>query len=162
MFWRRVAQDVTRWSCDLTQKLKPLIRNPDAPRNVELGRAQFPTAAVSSRHASNCLDYEPSSRRCVDRGPNTTPPVVECELQPCQCTRVFTGEETFGAQEADAEPQDGELVQAGDDVLRERQQARQAVQLRVQTVTVAFGRVGLGAFSWGRFDSGIEGLQYTA
>lgn len=65
----------------------------------------------------------------VNQGPNTTLPVFECELQPCQCTRVFTGEETFRAQEADAEPQDGELVQAGDDVLRERQQARQAVQL---------------------------------
>lgn len=91
-----------------------------------------------------------------------TLPVFECELRPCQCTRAFTGEETFRAQEADAEPQDGELVQAGDDVLRERQKARQAVQLRVETVTVAFGRVGLGAFSWGRFDSGNEVLQYTA
>lgn len=56
-------------------------------------------------------------------------PVFECELQPCQRARVFTGEEAFCAQEADAEPQDGEFVQAGDDVLGERQQARQAVQL---------------------------------
>lgn len=67
---------------------------------------------------------------------------------------VFTGEEALCAQEADAEPEDGQLVQAGDDVLGEGQQARQALQLRVQTIAVPFGWVGLAAFSWGRFDSG--------
>lgn len=70
--------------------------------------------------------------------------------------RLHTGEEVLGAEEADAEPQDGQFVQAGDDVLREGQQAGEAVQLRVQTVAVAFGWVGLGAFGWGRFDSGCE------
>lgn len=65
-----------------------------------------------------------------------------------------TGEEALGAEEADAEPQDGQFVQAGDDVFREGQQAGEPVQLRVEAVPVALGRVGLGAFSWGRFDSG--------
>lgn len=65
-----------------------------------------------------------------------------------------TGEEALGAQEADAEPQDGQFVQAGDDVFGERQQAGEPVQLRVQTVAVAFGRVGLGGFSRRRLDSG--------
>lgn len=68
-----------------------------------------------------------------------------------------TGEEVLGAEEADAEPQDGQFVQAGDDIFGEGQQAGEPVQLRVQTVAVAFGRVGLGAFGWGRFDSGCEG-----
>ena len=65
-----------------------------------------------------------------------------------------TREEVLGAQEADAEPEDGQFVQAGDDVLGEGQQAGQAVQLRVQAVPVPFGRVGLGTFSWGWFGSG--------
>lgn len=65
-----------------------------------------------------------------------------------------TGEEALGAQEADAEPQDGQFVQAGDDVFGERQQAGEPVQLRVQTVAVAFGRVGLGGFGRRRLDSG--------
>lgn len=65
-----------------------------------------------------------------------------------------TGEEALGAEKADAEPQDGQFVQAGDNIFREGQQAGEPVQLRVQAVTVAFGWVGLGAFSWGRFDSG--------
>ena len=68
----------------------------------------------------------------------------------------LTGEEVVGAQEADAQPEDGQLVQAGDDVLGERQQAGEPVQLRVQAVAVPFGRVGLGAVSRGRFDSGEE------
>lgn len=51
------------------------------------------------------------------------------EVPQCVSVCVFTGEEALCAQEADAEPQDGELVQAGDDVLGEGQQARQALQL---------------------------------
>lgn len=68
-----------------------------------------------------------------------------------------TGEEALGAEEADAEPQDGQLVQAGDDIFWEGQQAGEPVQLRVETLAVAFGRVGLGAVGRGRFDSGWEG-----
>lgn len=60
----------------------------------------------------------------------------------------------LGAEVANAEPQDGQLVQARDHVLWKGQQGGQAVQLRVQAVTVAFGRVGLGAFGWGRFYPG--------
>lgn len=62
-----------------------------------------------------------------------------------------TREEVLGAEVADAEPQDGKLVQAGDHILGEGQQAGQAVQLRVQAVAVPFGRVGLGTLSQGRF-----------
>lgn len=40
-----------------------------------------------------------------------------------------TREEVLGAEVADAEPQDGKLVQARDHVLGEGQQAGQAVQL---------------------------------
>lgn len=75
-----------------------------------------------------------------------------------------TWEEALGAKEADAQPEDGEFVQAGDDILGERQEAGQAVQLRVQAVSVAFGRVGLGAFSWGWFEPecGVEGDEYES
>lgn len=62
-----------------------------------------------------------------------------------------TREEVLGAEVADAEPQDGKLVQARDHVLGEGQQAGQAVQLRVQAVAVPFGRVGLGTLGQGRF-----------
>lgn len=64
-----------------------------------------------------------------------------------------TREEALGAEEADTKPQDGQFVQAGDDIFGEGQQAGEPVQLRVQAVAVAFGWVGLGAFSWCRFDS---------
>lgn len=67
-----------------------------------------------------------------------------------------TSEKVLGAEVADAEPQDGQLVQAGDHVLGEGKQGGQAVQLRVQAVAVAFGRVGLGAFGWGRFYPGSK------
>lgn len=40
-----------------------------------------------------------------------------------------TGEEALGPQEADAESQDGEFVQAGDDIFGEGQQAGEPVQL---------------------------------
>lgn len=65
-----------------------------------------------------------------------------------------TREEVLGAEEADAEPQDGQFVQAGDDIFGEGQQAGEPVQLGIQPVAVAFGRVGLGAFGCGWFDSG--------
>lgn len=52
--------------------------------------------------------------------------------------------EVLGLDEGDAEAQHGELIQAGADILREGQQARQLVQLPVQTIPVAFGGVGLG------------------
>lgn len=72
---------------------------------------------------------------------------------------VPTREEVLGAEEADAEPQDGQFVQAGDDILGEGQQAGEPVQLWIQAVAVAFGRVGLGAVGCGRFDSGYEGRK---
>lgn len=57
----------------------------------------------------------------------------------------------LGAEVADAEPQDGKLVEARDHVLGEGQQGGEAFQLRVQAVAVAFGWVGLGTLSRGRF-----------
>lgn len=75
--------------------------------------------------------------------------------------KVHTREEVLGAEVADAEPQDGQLVQAGDHVLWEGQQGGQAVQLRVQPVAVPFGRVGLGAFSWGRFYPGHKNRSHN-
>lgn len=72
-----------------------------------------------------------------------------------------TREEALCPQVADAETQDGQLVQAGDDILGEGQQAGQAVQLRVQAVAVALGRVGLSAFGRRRFDSGYEQKNMT-
>lgn len=63
-----------------------------------------------------------------------------------------TRKEVLGPQVADAQAQDGQFVQTGSDLLRERQQARQALQLTVQAVPVPFGRVGLRPFSWRLFD----------
>lgn len=63
-------------------------------------------------------------------------------------TNNFTGEEVLGSQVADTQAQDGEFVQTGGDLLGERQQAGQALQLPVQPVPMPFGRVGLGPFSW--------------
>lgn len=40
-----------------------------------------------------------------------------------------TREEVLGAEEADAEPQDGQFVEAGDDIFGEGQQAGEPVQL---------------------------------
>ena len=60
----------------------------------------------------------------------------------------FTREEVLGPEVADTEAEDGELVQTGGDLLGERQQAGQALQLPVQPVSMPFGRVGLGPFSW--------------
>lgn len=60
----------------------------------------------------------------------------------------FTREEVLGSQVADAQAEDGELVQTGGDLLGERQQAGQPLQLPVQPVPMPFGRVGLGPFSW--------------
>lgn len=49
-----VGQDVTQWSCGLPQKLKPLIRKPDATHtlhelcsSMEFHTAQFPTTRIS-------------------------------------------------------------------------------------------------------------------
>lgn len=52
-------------------------------------------------------------------------------------------EETLDAEVGDCEAQDRQFVQLGDDIWGERQQAGQPVQLGVQPVPVAFGRVGL-------------------
>lgn len=59
----------------------------------------------------------------------------------------FTGEEVLGSQVADTQAEDGEFVQSGGDLLGERQQAGQTLQLPVQPVSMPFGRVGLGPFS---------------
>ena len=65
-------------------------------------------------------------------------------FQPAVTAAEFTGEEVLGAQVADAQAEDGQLVQAGGDLLGERQQAGQPLQLSVQPVPVPLGRVGLG------------------
>lgn len=56
--------------------------------------------------------------------------------------RTFTLEEALDAEVGHCEAQDRQLVQLGDDIWGERQQAGQAVQLSVQPVPVALGRVG--------------------
>lgn len=54
-----------------------------------------------------------------------------------------TLEEALHPQVADAEPQHRQLVQFGDGVWREGQQAGQVIQLRIEPVPVPLGRVGL-------------------
>lgn len=71
----------------------------------------------------------------------------------CKILCFPTWEEALSAEEADTEPQNGQLVQTGDHILGEGQQAGEPVQLWVQAIAVALGWVGLGAFGWGRFDS---------
>lgn len=58
----------------------------------------------------------------------------------------LTREEVLGSQVADTQAEDGQFVQSGGDLLGERQQAGQALQLPVQPVSMPFGRVGLGPF----------------
>lgn len=55
---------------------------------------------------------------------------------------TFTLEETLDAEVGHGEAQHGQLVQLGDDIRGERQQAGQPVQLGVQPVSVPLGRVG--------------------
>lgn len=62
-------------------------------------------------------------------------------LYKCQLL-TFTLEETLDAEVGHGEAQHGQLVQLGDDIRGERQQAGQPVQLGVQPVSVPLGRVG--------------------
>lgn len=78
--------------------------------------------------------------------------------QPCAVAtalRLFlTIEEALDLQVSDAQAEHGELVQAGPDLLGEGQQAGELVQLPVEPVSVAFGRVGLDAIGRRRFGAG--------
>lgn len=70
---------------------------------------------------------------------SSTPPTTcfyKCQLL------TFTLEETLDAEVGHGEAQHGQLVQLGDDIRGERQQAGQPVQLGVQPVSVPLGRVG--------------------
>ncbi len=58
---------------------------------------------------------------------------------------TLTVEEALDLQVSDAEAEHGQLVQPSPDLLGEGQQAGELVQLAVEPVSVAFGRVGLGA-----------------
>lgn len=58
-------------------------------------------------------------------------------------SRPFTLEEALDAEVGDGQTQHRQLVQLGDDVRGERQQAGQPVQLGVEPVSVPLGRVGL-------------------
>lgn len=51
-------------------------------------------------------------------------------------------EETLDTEVGNCKPQHGQLVQLGDDIRGERQQAGQPVQLSIQPVSVPLGRVG--------------------
>lgn len=73
------------------------------------------------------------SRAASDRAAST------CSL----LLTFFTLEETLDTEVGDGEAQHWQLVQLGDDVRRERQQAGQPVQLGVEPVPVPLGRVGL-------------------
>lgn len=64
---------------------------------------------------------------------------------------ALTVKEALDLQVADAEAEHGQLVQPSPDLLGEGQQAGELVQLAVQAVAVAFGRVGLGAIGRWRF-----------
>lgn len=68
--------------------------------------------------------------------------------------RKLTVEEALDLQVSDAQAEHGELVQAGPDLLGEGQQAGELVQLPVEPVSVAFGRVGLDAIGRRRFRAG--------
>lgn len=57
--------------------------------------------------------------------------------------RSLTVEVALNLEVSHTEPEHGQLVQATSDLLRERQQFGESVQLSIQTVTVAFGRIGL-------------------
>lgn len=57
--------------------------------------------------------------------------------------RSLTLEAALGLQVANTEAKHRQLVQAAPDLLGERQQTGQAIQLHVQAVPVAFGRIGL-------------------
>lgn len=63
----------------------------------------------------------------------------------------LTFEEALDLQVADAEAEDRQLVEPSPDLLGEGQQAGELVQLAVEPVAVAFGRVGLGAIGRWRF-----------
>ncbi len=52
-------------------------------------------------------------------------------------------EVTLNLEVSHTEPEHRQFVQATSDLLRERQQAGQTVQLYIQAVPVAFGRIGL-------------------
>lgn len=69
---------------------------------------------------------------------------------------MLTIKKTFCSQVTDAKPKHRQLIQLGDHILRERQQARQAVQLRVQAVPVSLGGIGFDSFSWGRLYTAAE------
>lgn len=58
-----------------------------------------------------------------------------------------TLEAALGLQVAHTEAKHRQLVQAAPDLLGERQQTGQMLQLHVQAVSVAFGRIGLQG--WG-------------
>lgn len=62
---------------------------------------------------------------------------------PLNWSSGLTGEVALDPQVAHAEPKDGQLVQAGANVIGEGQQVRQSVQLHVQPIPVALRRVGL-------------------
>lgn len=55
----------------------------------------------------------------------------------------LTIEVTLNLEVSHAEPEHREFVQATSDLLRERQQAGQVVQLHIQAVPMAFGWIGL-------------------
>ena len=55
---------------------------------------------------------------------------------------TFTLEETLDAEVGNCEAQHRQLVQLGDDIRGERQQAGQPVQLSIQPVSVPLGWVG--------------------
>lgn len=74
---------------------------------------------------------------------------------------TFTLEETLDAEVGHGEAQHGQLVQLGDDVRGERQQAGQPVQLGVQPVSVPLGRVGflVGRGRLPRDDTGADSRE---
>jgi len=57
--------------------------------------------------------------------------------------RSLTVEITLDLEESHAEPQHRQLVQTTPDLPGERQHAGEALQLSIQTVPVALGRIGL-------------------
>lgn len=88
-------------------------------------------------------EFEAMSDLCL-LALNTTAVILHHDSLHILSTRKLTGEEILGSQVADAQAEDGEFVQTGGDLFRERQQAGQPLQLPIQTVSVPFGRVGLG------------------
>lgn len=81
---------------------------------------------------------QPQTLTCTHKS-HTPPPAITIQIS---SFLTFTLEETLDAEVGNCKAQHRQLVQLGDDIRGERQQAGQPVQLSIQPVSVPLGRVG--------------------